>query len=277
MLTFSLLTSSTHHLIQVQSALHTHSLTGCKHLYPQRKNHHGPLQKTDWQTSISITLFKPFYTHLMCHSFHSSSKTSPILLNRWNIYSSIKRTDEIPSQTWLQPTFPPTGNHTSPETKHFYPKMLPPSRQTNLNAFHSYLHTTQLSAPSHALLTKTSAFQPHPIAATTYSSLHLLLPSDAATTSATFLLELNYATNHKTTYSLEALFNAASILLRAPKYPTGLLQLWKLYLHDSLQMLSQSNRGESKRRLKDCFNERHRPFDKPTNVFKPTMTCHSFH
>ena len=156
--------------------------------------------------------------------------------------------------------------------------MPPPSRQTNLNAFHSYLHTTQLSAPSHPLLTKTSAFQPHPIVATTYSSLHLLLPSDAATTSATFLFELNYATNHKTTYFLEALFNAAAILLRAPKYPTGLLQLWKLYLHDSLQMLSQSNyRRIKKTTKKNCFNERRRPFDKPTNVFKPTMTCHSFH
>lgn len=115
MLVLSLLTSSTHHLIQVQSVLHIHSLLGCKHLYPQRKNHHWPLQKTDWQTSISITLFKPFYTHLMCHSFHSSSQTSPILLNRWNIYFSIRRTDEIPSQTWLQPTFPPTRDHTRKE------------------------------------------------------------------------------------------------------------------------------------------------------------------
>ena len=128
--------------------------------------------------------------------------------------------------------------------------MPPASRQTNLNAFHSYLHTTQLSAPSHPLLTKTSAFQPHPIVATTYSSLHLLLPSDAATTSATFLFELNYATNHKTTYSPEALFNAASILLRAPKYPTGLLQLWKLYLHNSLQMLSQSKYRRIKKTTK---------------------------
>ena len=38
-----------------------------------------------------------------------------------------------------------------------------------------------------------------PFVATTYSSLHLLFPSDAATTSPTFLYELNYATLHNTT------------------------------------------------------------------------------
>ena len=45
-----------------------------------------------------------------------------------------------------------------------------------------------------------SPFKPYPIVATTYSSLHLLLPFDAATTSPTFLYELNYATLHKTTH-----------------------------------------------------------------------------
>ena len=155
--------------------------------------------------------------------------------------------------------------------------MPPPSRQTNLNAFHSYLHTTQLSAPSHPLLTKTSAFQPHPIVATTYSSLHLLLPSDAATASATFLFKLNYATNHKTTYSPK-LFS-----MRHPFFYVRLnIQLAYCSSENFIYMIHckcchSQNIGESKRRLKDCFNERRRPFDMPTNVFKPTMTCHSFH
>ena len=145
-------------------------------------------------------------------------------------YFSNKRTVEIPSQTWLQPTFPPTRNHTRKE--HYLKRSTfiqkcyhHHDRQIRNDAFHSYLNTTELSAPSHALLTKTSAFQPHPIVATTYSSQHLLLPSDGATTSATFLFELNYAANLKRTYSPKALFNAAAILLLAPKYPTGLPHL----------------------------------------------------
>lgn len=39
--------------------------------------------------------------------------------------------------------------------------------------------------------------------------------SDAATTSGTFLYELNYATLYKTIYPHEALFTAAAIFLRA--------------------------------------------------------------
>ena len=76
------------------------------------------------------------------------------------------------------------------------------------------IHTVrgiQLSALSHSSFAKASACYPHTIVATTYSILHLLLPSNAATTSATFLYELNYPILYKTTYLPEALFNAAAI------------------------------------------------------------------
>ena len=56
------------------------------------------------------------------------------------------------------------------------------------------------SATTHQSFANSSAFGPHPVVATTYSCLHLLLPSDAATTSASFLYEPNYATLHKTPY-----------------------------------------------------------------------------
>ena len=56
-------------------------------------------------------------------------------------------------------------------------------------------HLSATSDPSFANL---SAFGAHPVFATTYSCLHLVLPSNAAT-SATFLYERNYATLHKNT------------------------------------------------------------------------------
>jgi len=59
---------------------------GRQRLYHQRQTSHWTLHKTDWQASISITLFLPPYTHQTCHSFQCSSQTPPNLFNWRDIY-----------------------------------------------------------------------------------------------------------------------------------------------------------------------------------------------
>ena len=66
-------------------------------------------------------------------------------------------------------------------------------------------------------------FKPHPIVGTTYSSLHLFLPCDAATTSPTFLHELNCATLHKTAHPQRFFSMWHLSVLRLPTNPTDLL------------------------------------------------------
>ena len=64
-------------------------------------------------------------------------------MNSYDTFANVVSTDTFSDKKSL-------AQRTSPYSKHFFPKLLPPSLHTNLNAFPSYEHTTlsQLSAPS---------------------------------------------------------------------------------------------------------------------------------
>ena len=105
--------------------------------------------KADSQASIFITLCIPPYIHQTCHSFQFSSWTAP---NRSTEETFALTTNELMTyphkrgynRHFLRQKTTTAKNIT--QTKHFYQKVLPPSLQTNLNAFPSYLHTTRRSA-----------------------------------------------------------------------------------------------------------------------------------
>ena len=116
-----------------------------------------------------------------------------------------------------------------------------------------------------------------------------MIHSDAATPSPTFLYELitqPFTKEHVCTRS-----RFFSTVLRAPTYPTDLLfthstrqaKTRPITLNSkSLIYMIQCKRrhkqyaGETKRRLKDRFNEHRRRVDKPTNRSKPTSISENF-